>query len=395
MGNTQKEVLLLKYGELILKGLNRSYFEGLLMKDIKYRMEKCGNFGIRSAQSTIYITPLDQDAVAQMDKAYNEAKKVFGIASICRAAETQKDFEKIKELLPIYTKEKLQQVKTFKIDARRSDKKFPFDSPAICRECGSVILDAFPHLTVDVNNPEISVRIEIRDFAAYIHCGAENGAGGMPIGSAGKGILLLSGGIDSPVAGYLMAKRGVTIEALHFESFPYTSEKAREKVVELATAMKDTCGKITLTVISVTKIQEAIKRTCREDYFTLILRRFMMRLSEKTANHYGSKSLITGESLGQVASQTMGAIGVTNNVVATIPVFRPLIASDKEDIVKIARKIGTFDISILPYEDCCTVFTPKHPVTNPTIENILVEEENLDIDALVKEAFEQRYSIKI
>jgi thiazole biosynthesis/tRNA modification protein ThiI len=395
LGNTQKEVLLLKYGELILKGLNRSYFEGLLMKDIKYRMEKCGNFGIRSAQSTIYITPLDQDAVAQMDKAYNEAKKVFGIASICRAAETQKDFEKIKELLPIYTKEKLQQVKTFKIDARRSDKKFPFDSPAICRECGSVILDAFPHLTVDVNNPEISVRIEIRDFAAYIHCGAENGAGGMPIGSAGKGILLLSGGIDSPVAGYLMAKRGVTIEALHFESFPYTSEKAREKVVELATAMKDTCGKITLTVISVTKIQEAIKRTCREDYFTLILRRFMMRLSEKTANHYGSKSLITGESLGQVASQTMGAIGVTNNVVATIPVFRPLIASDKEDIVKIARKIGTFDISILPYEDCCTVFTPKHPVTNPTIENILVEEENLDIDALVKEAFEQRYSIKI
>lgn len=383
------EVILLKYGELILKGLNKSYFENQLLKDAEEKMKHVGNFEVKRAQSTIYISPLTESE--DMDKAFEAALRIFGIAAVCRAACVEKNMEVIEEALPLYLSEVLQKAKTFKVEAKRSDKSFPLKSPEISAECGGAILSVYPHLKVDVNNPDVTVRVEIRDFGAYLHSGSVEGAGGMPKGTSGKGLLLLSGGIDSPVAGYLMAKRGVNIEALHFESYPYTSEMARDKVVDLARIMSLHCGDIMVNIVSLTHIQEEIMRNCREEYFTLILRRFMMRIAEKIAVRAKAGAIITGESLAQVASQTMGAIAVTNNVLERIPMFRPLIAMDKEEIVKVARRIGTFETSILPYEDCCTVFTPRHPTTKPVLENIIAEEQKLDVDALVKEALESRY----
>ncbi len=383
------EVILLKYGELILKGLNKSYFENQLLKDAEEKMKHVGNFEVKRAQSTIYISPLTDSE--DMDKAFEAARRIFGIAAVCRAACVEKNMEVIEEALPLYLSEVLQKAKTFKVEAKRSDKSFPLKSPEISAECGGAILSAYPHLKVDVNNPDVTVRVEIRDFGAYLHSGSVEGAGGMPKGTSGKGLLLLSGGIDSPVAGYLMAKRGVNIEALHFESYPYTSEMARDKVIDLARIMSLHCGDIMVNIVSLTHIQEEIMRNCREEYFTLILRRFMMRIAEKIAVRAKAGAIITGESLAQVASQTMGAIAVTNNVLERIPMFRPLIAMDKEEIVKVARRIGTFETSILPYEDCCTVFTPRHPTTKPVLENIIAEEQKLDVDALVKEALESRY----
>lgn len=383
------EVILLKYGELILKGLNKSYFENQLLKDAEEKMKRVGNFEVKRAQSTIYISPLTESE--DMDKAFEAARRIFGIAAVCRAACVEKNMEVIEEALPLYLSEVLQKAKTFKVEAKRSDKSFPLKSPEISAECGGAILSAYPHLKVDVNNPDVTVRVEIRDFGAYLHSGSVEGAGGMPKGTSGKGLLLLSGGIDSPVAGYLMAKRGVNIEALHFESYPYTSEMARDKVIDLARIMSLHCGDIMVNIVSLTHIQEEIMRNCREEYFTLILRRFMMRIAEKIAVRAKAGAIITGESLAQVASQTMGAIAVTNNVLERIPMFRPLIAMDKEEIVKVARRIGTFETSILPYEDCCTVFTPRHPTTKPVLENIIAEEQKLDVDALVKEALESRY----
>lgn len=383
------EVILLKYGELILKGLNKSYFENQLLKDAEEKMKHVGNFEVKRAQSTIYISPLTDSE--DMDKAFEAARRIFGIAAVCRAACVEKNMEVIEEALPLYLSEVLQKAKTFKVEAKRSDKSFPLKSPEISAECGGAILSVYPHLKVDVNNPDVTVRVEIRDFGAYLHSGSVEGAGGMPKGTSGKGLLLLSGGIDSPVAGYLMAKRGVNIEALHFESYPYTSEMARDKVIDLARIMSLHCGDIMVNIVSLTHIQEEIMRNCREEYFTLILRRFMMRIAEKIAVRAKAGAIITGESLAQVASQTMGAIAVTNNVLERIPMFRPLIAMDKEEIVKVARRIGTFETSILPYEDCCTVFTPRHPTTKPVLENIIAEEQKLDVDALVKEALESRY----
>ena len=383
------EVILLKYGELILKGLNKSYFENQLLKDAEEKMKHVGNFEVKRAQSTIYISPLTESE--DMDKAFEAARRIFGIAAVCRAACVEKNMEVIEEALPLYLSEVLQKAKTFKVEAKRSDKSFPLKSPEISAECGGAILSAYPHLRVDVNHPDVTVRVEIRDFGAYLHSGSVEGAGGMPKGTSGKGLLLLSGGIDSPVAGYLMAKRGVNIEALHFESYPYTSEMARDKVIDLARIMSLHCGDIMVNIVSLTHIQEEIMRNCREEYFTLILRRFMMRIAEKIAVRAKAGAIITGESLAQVASQTMGAIAVTNNVLERIPMFRPLIAMDKEEIVKVARRIGTFETSILPYEDCCTVFTPRHPTTKPVLENIIAEEQKLDVDALVKEALESRY----
>ena len=383
------EVILLIYGELILKGLNKSYFENQLLKDAEEKMKHVGNFEVKRAQSTIYISPLTESE--DMDKAFEAARRIFGIAAVCRAACVEKKMDVIEEALPLYLSEVLQKAKTFKVEAKRSDKSFPLKSPEISAECGGAILSAYPHLKVDVNNPDVTVRVEIRDFGAYLHSGSVEGAGGMPKGTSGKGLLLLSGGIDSPVAGYLMAKRGVNIEALHFESYPYTSEMARDKVIDLARIMSLHCGDIMVNIVSLTHIQEEIMRNCREEYFTLILRRFMMRIAEKIAVRAKAGAIITGESLAQVASQTMGAIAVTNNVLERIPMFRPLIAMDKEEIVKVARRIGTFETSILPYEDCCTVFTPRHPTTKPVLENIIAEEQKLDVDALVKEALESRY----
>lgn len=393
--NEFNEVILLKFGEVVLKGLNRNRFETLMIKDLSSRLKKLGRYTIESRQSILYVIPENDAAKENFEKAVVESTKVFGIVAVSRALCVDKDMNVILDCVKTYCKDVLKDAKTFKVEARRSDKDFYLKSPEICKECGGAILSANPRLRVDVNNPDVAVRIEIRQKHAYINCGAMPGAGGMPYSSAGKGLLLLSGGIDSPVAGYMCAKRGVKLDALHFESYPYTSIQAREKVIELASQMQDTCGKIRLTVASVTEIQEHIKNNCDDDYFTLILRRFMMRIAQKIAALHNCKAIITGESLGQVASQTMGALNVTNSVITDMPVFRPLIALDKEEIVKLARKIGTFDISIQPFEDCCTVFTPKHPVTNPIMENILEQEAKLDIDGLVHRVLQNLQYIEV
>lgn len=389
-----KEVLLCKYGELILKGANRSYFENLLLRELNTRINRAGDFHIYKAQSTIYIEPKNDGC--DLDQALEYAKKVFGIVAVSRACVVGKDMGEILSAAKEYLPQFLTGAQSFKADARRSDKNFPLKSPELAGELGAAVLEAVPRLKVDLNNPDVVVRVEIREYGAYIHAGQIRGAGGMPLGSAGKGLLLLSGGIDSPVAGFMMAKRGVTLEALHFESFPYTSERAREKVLELAKILCEYSTHIKVHVISLTHIQEELKRTCEEDYFTLLLRRYMMTLAERVARKYKCGALITGESLGQVASQTMRAIAVTDAVV-NMPVYRPCIGFDKEEIVQIARKIGTLETSILPYEDCCTVFTPRHPSTRPEIETVVAEENKLDFKALCDEAFNtlNTYDIRI
>ena len=379
-----QEVILCKFGEVVLKGANRQSFESQLIKELRRRASPHGVFKIYFKQSTVYIEPLDEDA--DIDEAINTAKKVFGFVSIIRAAVAEKNIEDIKRVTAEYIPQFLAGAKSFRAEAKRADKNFPLKSPELAREVGGAILSVMPRLKVNLDNPDVTVRVEIRENGAYIHAGGEKGAGGIPVGSAGKALLLLSGGIDSPVAGYMMAKRGATIEAVHFESFPYTSERAKEKVLELAKEVTEYSGKMKVNIISLTKIQETLVRTCDEEYFTLLLRRFMMRLSERVARRNGAMALITGESLGQVASQTMQALGVTDNAV-NLPVFRPCIGMDKEQIIEIARKIGTFDTSILPYEDCCTVFTPKHPKTRPDLEKVLEQEKRLNIEELEDEAF--------
>ena len=379
-----KEVLLCKYGEIVLKGANRSYFEDMLCKELRKRAKKCGNFEVLRAQSTVYIEP--QDDFCDMDAMLCEAQKVFGIVAIARAYVCDKSLEAISEAAREFIAPEIRNYRTFKVEAKRSDKRFPLDSMDLSREIGGVLLSVNPRVKVDVKNPEIIVKVEVRERAAYIYAGHHKGAGGMPVGTNGKGLLLLSGGIDSPVAGYMMAKRGVKLEAVHFESFPYTSERALQKVLDLAKIVSDYSGDIYVHIISLTHIQEELVKHCDEDYFTLLLRRYMVALSNKVAEKYDCGALITGESVGQVASQTMQAIGVTD-AVANIPVFRPCIGMDKEEIVQISRKIGTFETSILPYEDCCTVFTPKHPKTKPELDKVIAEENKLPFDELVEEAF--------
>ena len=379
-----KEVLLCKYGEIVLKGANRAYFEDMLCKELRKRAKKCGDFEVLRAQSTVYIEPLDD--FCDMDAMLDEAKKVFGIVAIARAYVCEKNLESISEIAREYIAPQIRGYRTFKVEGKRSDKRFPLDSIELSCEIGGVLLSVNPKVKVDVRNPDITVKVEIRERAAYIYAGHHKGAGGMPVGTNGKGLLLLSGGIDSPVAGYMMAKRGVKLEAVHFESFPYTSERALQKVLDLAKIVSDYSGEIYVHIISLTHIQEELVKHCDEDYFTLLLRRYMVALANKVAKKYDCGALITGESVGQVASQTMQAIGVTD-AVAEIPVFRPCIGMDKEEIVQISRKIGAFETSILPYEDCCTVFTPKHPKTKPELEKVLKEENKLPFDELVEEAF--------
>lgn len=389
-----KEVLLCKYGELILKGANRSYFENLLLKELKTRIRRAGSFDIYKAQSTIYIEPLDDSC--DLDLALEYAKKVFGIVTIDRACVAEKNMDAIFRAAKEYLPQFLTGARTFRADARRADKTFPLKSPELAGEIGAAVLEAMPRLKVDLDHPDVTVRVEIRERGAYIHASQIKGAGGMPLGSSGKGLLLLSGGIDSPVAGFMMAKRGVTLEALHFESFPYTSERAREKVLELARLLCEYTTHIKVHVISLTRIQEELVKSCDEDYFTLLLRRFMMTLADRVARRNKCGALITGESLAQVASQTMRAIAVTDSC-ADMPVFRPCIGLDKEEIITIARRIGTFETSILPYEDCCTVFTPRHPKTRPEPEKVLAEQNKVDFRALCDEAFEtlNTYDIRI
>ena len=383
------EVILCKFGEVILKGANRQNFESGLVKELRRRASPYGNFKIYFKQSTIYVEPENSDC--DMEGMYSVAKKVFGIAAVNRAAVCEKNMDSIMECARAYLPGKLEGKRTFKVDAKRSDKKFPLKSPEISRDVGGVILSTVRGIKVDVKNPDVTVTVEVRDDHAYIRAGQEPGAGGLPLRSAGRGLLLLSGGIDSPVAGCMMAKRGLEIEALHFESFPYTSERAKEKVMKLAEEMCEYCAKIHVHVISLTHIQEELRDKCQEDYFTILLRIFMMRLAERCANEYKCGALITGESLGQVASQTLAAIGVTDSVV-NIPVFRPCIGLDKNEIIIYARKYGTFDTSILPYEDCCTVFTPKHPKTQPKLEDVMRELSKVDVDALMEEAYASMYT---
>ena len=387
-----KEILLCKYGEIVLKGANRKYFEDMLCREMKKKARAHGNFDIYRAQSTIYIEPKDESA--DVDGMFEAASKVFGIVAISRAAVCEKNMEDIERVTREYIPAFLGGKKTFKVEGKRSDKSFHLDSMELAREIGGVILDACRGIKVDVHNPEVTVKVEIREFGAYVSAGQFKGAGGMPVGTNGRGMLLLSGGIDSPVAGYMMAKRGVRLDAIHFESFPYTSERAREKVLELARIVSEYAGDIYVHVVSLTHIQEELVKACEEDYFTLLLRRYMMTIAEKVAKAKGAEALITGESLGQVASQTMQALGVTDSCVS-MPVFRPCIGMDKEEIVQISRKIGAFETSIQPYEDCCTVFTPKHPKTKPELEKVLVQENKLPFDELVEEAIGTLYTVKI
>ena len=387
-----KEILLCKYGEIVLKGANRRFFEDTLLKTLRFRGKHFGKFDIRSSQSTIIIEPLTEDS--DIDGMFETTSKVFGIVGISRCAVCEKDMDAISQMVRSYIPQFLDGKKTFKVEAKRSDKRFPLNSPQISAEIGGVILGLMPKIKVDVRQPEITVHVEIREHAAYIHAGQFKGAGGMPVGTNGKAMLLLSGGIDSPVAGHMIAKRGVQLEAVHFESFPYTSERAREKVLELARIVAQYAGSLNVHVVSLTHIQEELVKNCEEDYFTLVLRRYMMAIADKLAHKTGCGGLITGESLGQVASQTMQALGVTDPV-ATLPVFRPCIGMDKEEIIQIARRIGTFETSIQPYEDCCTVFTPKHPRTRPELEKVLEQQNRLDFDALVQEALDGAYVERI
>jgi len=387
-----KEILLCKYGEIVLKGANRKNFEDMLSRELRHRAAAHGEFDVYRAQSTVYIEPKNESA--DMDGMFESACKTFGIVAVSRSAVCEKDMDKISELAREYVPKFLEGKRSFKVEAKRSDKNFPLDSIEIAKRIGGEILSVFPRIKVDVHNPEIVVKVEIREFGAYISAGVFKGAGGMPVGSSGRGLLLLSGGIDSPVAGYMMAKRGVRVEALHFESFPYTSERAREKVLELASILAEYAGEVRVHIVSLTHIQEELVKNCEEDYFTLLLRRFMMKIAERVAKYKGCSVLITGESLAQVASQTMQALCVTDAAVE-IPVFRPCIGMDKEEIVTVSRKMGAFETSIQPYEDCCTVFTPRHPKTKPELEKVLAQAAKVDFDALADEAFETLYTVNI
>lgn len=389
-----KEVILCKYGELILKGANRSDFEMKMLKGLRQRARRIGNYKIFYSQSTVYIEPLDEESLDAIDEMTYQAKHVFGFVGVSRAFACEKNMDTIARVVRENLVPRLKGYKTFKVESKRSDKKFPMTSPDISAEIGGVILSAIPGIKVDVKSPEIVVRIEIRDTDAYVHAGQEKGAGGIPYGSSGRGLLLLSGGIDSPVAGFMMAKRGVQLEAIHFESFPYTSERAKEKVLELAKHLTRYTMRLRVHVFSLTKIQELLRDNCEEEYFTLMLRRYMMAISLKLAHDYDCEAIITGESLGQVASQTMKAINVTNSM-TDIPIFRPLIGMDKEEIIRVARQIGTFETSTLPYEDCCTVFTPRHPRTRPELEKVIEQQNRLPFDELVAEAYKTRETIVV
>ena len=386
------EIILCKLGEIVLKGLNRRSFEMKLMSNIRRRTQRYGKFKIYSRQSTIYVEPVEE--TCDLNAAYDACKKVFGIIAIARAVPCAKEKEVIFATAKEYLGPALLAAKSFKVESKRSDKSFPMGSIQLSQWVGGALHDAFPHLTVDVHTPELTVYLEVREDAAYVHGPAEAAAGGLPIGMGGHAVSLLSGGIDSPVSSYMIAKRGVQLELLHFASPPYTSEQAREKVLQLAQELTVWCGRLTVHVVPFTEIQEEIRRKCPEDHFTLIMRRFMMRLGDRLAHELACKAIVTGESLGQVASQTIQALVVSDDV-ATLPVLRPLIGMDKEEIVRIARHVGTFDTSILPYEDCCTVFTPRHPKTKPNLEEAREYEAALDIDALCDKALAGREMIRL
>ncbi|MBQ1536077.1 MAG: tRNA 4-thiouridine(8) synthase ThiI [Ruminococcus sp.] len=381
-----KEIILCKYGEIALKGLNKSTFESMMMKSIRRRLKKFGEINITKAQSTVYVEPVDDNI--DVDEVVDRLSKIFGIIKLCRCCVVEKTMDAILNDSIEYIREDMEAAKTFKVDAKRSDKKFPYKSPDICNELGGKLLETFPHLSVDVHKPDVTVTVEVREKYAFINAGKLEGAGGIPVGSSGKAMLLLSGGIDSPVAGYMMSKRGAVIDAIHFEAPPYTSERAKQKVEKLAKKMTEYCGDIAFYCVPFTQIQETLRDKCPEELFTILMRRLMMEIAQRIAVREGCQALVTGESLGQVASQTMYAM-VCTDAVCRIPVFRPCVGLDKTEIIDISRKIDTFETSILPYEDCCTVFTPKHPKTRPELGAVEAAQARVDWEELIQKAVSQ------
>ena len=387
-----RDIILLKLGEIVLKGLNKRYFEQKLLQNVKRRLIPLGEFDVSCMQSTIYVEPRNDDV--DMDAALEAMQKVFGAASVVRAAGCDKTAEAMAARAVEYMADAMRAAKSFKVETKRADKSFPMTSIQISQYVGGELAEAYPDTAVDVHDPELTVHVEVRETQAYIHGAPLPGAGGLPVGCGGNAVTLLSGGIDSPVSTWMIAKRGVHMIPVHFFSFPYTSELAKQKVLDLAKVLSAWCGRMTVEVVPFTHIQTEIRDKCPEEYFTLIMRRFMMRIAQAIADRNGAKALVTGENLGQVASQTMEALGCTE-AVCRVPVLRPLIGFDKEEIVQLARKIGTFELSTLPYEDCCTVFTPRHPRTKPRIEAVEEAEAVLDIDALVREALEGIERVRI
>ena len=391
-----KDIILLKQGEIVLKGLNKKYFEQRLTANAARRLRPYGKFRIYTIQSTVYVEPEDASAETDMDGAFEALQTVFGVISLSRAAACEKEKDAIAQKAIEYLADAMQTARSFKVETRRSDKAFPMTSIELSQYVGGLLADAYPNVKVDVHNPELTVHVEVRDLAAYVHGNPVKGAGGMPVGCNGAAVTLLSGGIDSPVSSWMIAKRGVRLIPVHFWSFPYTGEAAKEKVITLARRLADWCGgvKMRLAVVPFTHIQEEIRDKCPEEYFTVLMRRFMMRIADRIAADNGLGALVTGENLGQVASQTMQAMAVTE-AVCKRPVLRPLIGFDKQEIVDLARRIGTFETSTLPYEDCCTVFTPRHPALRPTVEKAEAAEAPLDVHALVEEAVMNTEYVKL
>ena len=377
------EIILLKLGEVVLKGLNRRSFEDKLVSNIRRRLQHYGSFHVYSKQSTIYVEP--QGESCDLDGPYAACKQVFGIIAATRARSCPKDKDAIVQCAAAYLGDKLSAARSFKVESKRADKSFPMTSIQLSQYVGGELHDRFPHLAADMHRPELTVHVEVRDFDAYVHADPEPGAGGLPVGMGGRALSLLSGGIDSPVASWMIAKRGVIVDMIHYYSYPYTSPEAKEKVLELARLLVPYTGKQCVHVVPFTKIQEELRRSCPEELFTILMRRFMMRIACRVAEKNGIHALVTGESVGQVASQTLDAM-VCTDAVCTLPVLRPLVGMDKEEIVRVSRKIGTFETSILPYEDCCTVFTPKHPRTKPKPEELDEAEQALDVEAMVEDA---------
>ncbi|HJC01267.1 MAG TPA: tRNA 4-thiouridine(8) synthase ThiI [Candidatus Flavonifractor merdavium] len=386
------EIILLKLGELVLKGLNRRTFEDRLIANAKRRLRPHGDFKVYSKQSTMYVEPKNDQC--NMDGAWEAMTKLFGVVGLSRARSCEKDADAMLRTAIEYLGDKLAAARTFKVESKRADKSFPMTSIQLSQYVGGELDERYPNLKVDVHHPELTVYLEVRDYAAYVHADPEPGAGGLPVGVGGRAVSLLSGGIDSPVASWMIAKRGIALEMVHFFSYPYTSEEAKQKVLDLAKLLTPWCGRLTVHVVPFTTIQEELRRKCPEELFTVLMRRFMMRIAEAVAARCGAGAIVTGECLGQVASQTMEAMGVTS-AVTDLPILRPVVGMDKEEIVTIARKIGTFETSILPYEDCCTVFTPRHPRLRPTEEECRAAEANLDIASMVRSAVDGIERIKI
>ena len=386
------EIILLKLGELVLKGLNRRSFEDKLIANAQRRLRPFGKFKVYSKQSTLYVEPLNDDC--DLDGAYESMKHLFGVVGLSRARACAKDKDAMLRTAQEYLGDRLSAAKTFKVESKRADKSFPMTSIQLSQYVGGELDELYPNLKVDVHHPELTVNLEVRDYAAYVHADPEPGAGGLPVGINGRAVSLLSGGIDSPVASWMIAKRGVALEMVHFFSYPYTSEEAKQKVLDLAKLLTPWCGRLMVHVVPFTAIQEELRRKCPEELFTILMRRFMMRIAQAVAERTKSGAIVTGECLGQVASQTMEAMACTS-AVCDLPILRPVVGMDKEEIVTIARKINTYDTSILPYEDCCTVFTPRHPRLRPLPGEVAEAEKLLDIDAMVRDAVDHIERIKI